>query len=141
MGYTLESVKKYFQIFLSFFSDHAAPGTGAINAIRNYSSSETVIGKWIDNKPIYRQIFTYTGLSSTTIAIGTITGGVDAIIDVYGYGVWSDVSQVRPLRGKYSKDVGFLVGSSGSVEVEFQSTSGWASHCDYWVVIIEYTKP
>jgi len=49
-----------------------------------YSGTEAVIGKWIDNKPIYRKTFTTTGDSNNAQTILTLDN-VDNVINVVGW--------------------------------------------------------
>lgn len=51
-----------------------------------YSTEETVIGKWIDGKPIYRKVFTGTTATFSTYASETlISFYTEKIINAYGY--------------------------------------------------------
>lgn len=50
-----------------------------------YSTEETTIGRWVDGKPIYRQvIFTSTGNSSGGTTIGTLEAPIDYITQIQG---------------------------------------------------------
>lgn len=40
-----------------------------LNNLSNYSTTETVVGKWIDNKPIYRKVINSYGTTGDNVAI------------------------------------------------------------------------
>ena len=50
----------------------------------NYSTNEHVVGKWIDNKTIYRKTFQYTGsiVENVLTTIGTIGHAVDNVVKI-----------------------------------------------------------
>ena len=54
--------------------------------VNDYSYNEIVVGKWIDNKPLYRKVFSFTLTSQTT----------EYTIDV------DNIDQVTTLRGIYN---------------------------------------
>ena len=58
--------------------------TNDINALNTYSTSETIIGKWIDGKPIYRQVINTTGDSNQGQTIATISN-IDNIVNMFGW--------------------------------------------------------
>lgn len=58
----------------------------AINLASDYSTSETIIGKWIDARPIYRKVINFGELPNATtksVTTGLLTTNVN-IINYYG---------------------------------------------------------
>ena len=54
-----------------------------------YSTNETVVGKWIDGKTIYRRCIVNNGsFSGTTANLSVDLSNVDRIIDLHGTGVF-----------------------------------------------------
>lgn len=57
------------------------------NSFKNnnvYSASETVVGIWIDNKPIYRKVIQIPSFSTTTITVNTGLTNISNVIDFKG---------------------------------------------------------
>ena len=60
--------------------------SGGNNAASNaYSTEETVIGTWIDGKPIYRRTFMGIGPSTNNTVCLDASGVVDVLVNHYGY--------------------------------------------------------
>ena len=54
-----------------------------------YSTNETVVGKWIDGKTIYRRCIVNNGsFSGTNATLSVDLSNVDRIIDLHGTGVF-----------------------------------------------------
>ena len=64
-------------------NDEKTYGWADIAAGETYSTSETVVGKWIDGRPVYQKVYTATvsGNTSTGIQHG-LWGIADQVIDV-----------------------------------------------------------
>lgn len=111
--------------------------TNAISESNTYSTSEIEIGRWIDGKPIYRKVvsFSMTVASSwTNVAHGISNLGT--VINYYGMvhavdGNWDKIPQFR--TGGYG--VTIYVGSSN-----IAYTNDWLSGTTSAFLIIEYTK-
>lgn len=97
----------------------------------NYSTDETVIGTWIDGKPIYRKV--YTGLNFSLVAgqwvnVGVTIPNVDILV------TGRVLRQVNGTRGDI-RDGALQVNSNGAVSG--YTMAGWGS-CN--MIILEYTK-
>ena len=70
------------------------PGIGNFN----YSTSETIIGKWIDNKTIYRKVIDLGYMpNNTTLTVNHNITNLDRIINAYGYSLRSSDGDVLPI--------------------------------------------
>ena len=104
-----------------------------------YSTTEEVVGTWIDKKPIYRKTFDNISVASSEYSVVPIATGltIDNLINVSGYlvinGRWiitlnsADVSYANMARVSYDKQ-------TSSLELTAQNWTGTAT------VTIEYTK-
>ena len=104
-----------------------------------YSTNETVIGTWIDGKPIYRKTFNNISVTSSEHSVTPIATGltIDNLINISGYlvnnGRWIiplnavDIKYANMARVAYDKQ-------TSSLELVAQNWTGTAT------VTIEYTK-
>ena len=104
-----------------------------------YSTNETVVGTWIDGKPIYRKTFNNISVTSSEHSTIPIATGltIDNLINISGYLVnnerWIitlnsvDSKYVNMARVDYDKQ-------TSSLELVAQNWTGTAT------VTIEYTK-
>ena len=104
-----------------------------------YSTNETVVGKWIDGKPIYRKTFNNISVTSSEYSVIPIATGltIDNLINISGYlvnnGRWIiplnsiDIQYANMARVSYDKQ-------TSSLELVTQNWTGTAT------VTIEYTK-
>ena len=104
-----------------------------------YSTTEEVIGTWIDGKPIYRKTFNNISVTSSEYSVISIATGltIDNLINVSGYlvnnGRWIvtlnavDIQYANMARVSYDKQ-------TSSLELIAQNWTGTA------IVTIEYTK-
>ena len=104
-----------------------------------YSTNETVVGKWIDGKLIYRKTFDNISVTSSEYSVVPIATGltIDNLINVSGYlvnnGRWIvtlnsvDIQYANMARVSYDKQ-------TSSLELITQNWTGTA------IVTIEYTK-
>ena len=100
--------------------------------VPKYSKDETVVGTWINGKPIYRKVIV-----------------LDHSIETSSYNTWVDVYDVSSLNVDYLVNV---IVSSGGDNTMRNSTSLWAVRDNYlkeWAyhafnsaktIIMEYTK-
>lgn len=95
-----------------------------------YSSTEQVVGKWIDNKIIYRQIFQYTLSGTGWNTVGTITG-IGDVIRIYGAYKRSNGIQTEFPRSTMDT----YIETNGTIHV--RDTEGNGGTVKY---IVEYTK-
>ena len=78
----------------------------AITDIQNYSTTETVVGTWIDDKPIYRKILTNVTISLTN----------DAQDIPHGISNFSDLVDLK-IKAKYGSTTFDLLSSGYIVRV------------------------
>ena len=115
-----------------------------INKLNTYSTEETIIGTWIDGKPLYRKTLTFntTINSNTPLYIAHNISNVDTIFVDYSHSYfWNDTV------GSYSLPiVGYDGGFTDTVycivnknDVVVCSTGGWG---ESWRkhITIKYTK-
>ena len=106
----------------------------AINLINDYSTIETVVGIWIDNRPIYRKVLTGTTNNSTDTTIDNITN-LDKIISATG-GI---------LASNYINPIGIYTGNDnwitifGHYDVVGLLYTDNYKNSEYYC-ILEYTK-
>ena len=87
------------------FGNNSAPYLNAENLnnnfeylanLNNYSSDEIVVGKWINNKPLYRKVFDCGALPNSGVKSIT-TGLTDVyIVNIYGF-ARADSEVIMPL--------------------------------------------
>ena len=101
-----------------------------------YSTTETVIGKWINNKPIYRKAITGTTVNTGNDTNVTTISNMDILLNIYG-GIIAN-NYFNPI-GLYTSPTNYVSGyayQNGSVSL--RHTDNYQSS-DYYCVI-EYTK-
>ena len=62
----------------------------ALKIPSNYSESERIVGKWIDNRPIYSKVLTLNVSNNTNYTFNAknyLSADIDAIINAVGYSV------------------------------------------------------
>ena len=106
-----------------------------------YSTTETVIGKWIDKKPIYRKVINTGALpNATTNDIPHYINNIDKIKNIRGYAFRSSDNFTIPLPFSspdniiYSVSLGVL-GNNIRISTATDRTAFAESY-----VILEYTK-
>ena len=68
-----------------------------VNNISNYSTSETIVGKWIDGKTLYRKVIDTGALpNATTKSVAHNISNVSRFVKLYGYAYTSN-GQTYPL--------------------------------------------
>ena len=112
-----------------------------VDGLNTYSTTEQEVGTWIDNKPIYRKVISFTSTTSPYRYTHNISN-IDKIVNFYGYNNRaSDPATSRPLQAyntaypSYYASVDSI--SRTTVEV-FAGDSIKASIT--WYIVIEYTK-
>lgn len=115
---------------------------GAINEVYQnnvYSTDETVVGKWIDGKPIYRKV-----INSICGNLRTLLNelNIDFLIDTKG-NAWSNYDQKMPINAPNPEPPNYVFGvyqkaSNGNIEV-FYNTNYFANQ-NKVICIVEYTK-
>lgn len=132
----------------SLQTDVATSIVAAINSIEvkveeldNYSTNESLTGqKWINNKPIYRKVFTFSSLSnSDSNDVGTISG-LETIINIYGMATLSGDEYTLPHVDYRDKEWNIGVhgnSTSGKIYVD-KGAYGTVTGSSF--VVVEYTK-
>lgn len=114
----------------------------AINELANknvYSTTEVVVGKWVDNKPIYRKV----------IATGTMSANAEKIISMDI--PTTSISQITRLDSYYNIGIGTLPQNFNTTGYETKafysvsSTTGQivaqcGTNVESGFIIVEYTK-
>ncbi|MDR7812058.1 hypothetical protein [Lacrimispora sp.] len=119
-------------------------------AVENvYSTEETVCGKWIDGKPIYRKVI--SGKLAEQSGDGNVFANVpelqiDRVINLYGNMVNKSgkIQIVMPIsynriNGLFGAVNMYYDVELGNIEYHFLNNSGAFSGCTAYIVI-EYTK-
>lgn len=100
----------------------------------NFSTSETIIGTWIDGKPIYRKVLSYDSLSAEEVgSISLADLSIDILINLYGFENSSRYQNVPIVF--YNQNLYNFVYVENNV-VYFKV--GWDATDVY--IIVEYTK-
>lgn len=97
-----------------------------------YSTTETVVGTWIDGKPIYRKVFTGNIASSIEHGLTNVS-----FVNSYGYIISSSsafvpLSSVRPTNAGYY--IGYYVTNQYIIFDKAADVNGVAT------ITLEYTK-
>lgn len=106
----------------------------SINTISKYSTTEQRIGTWIDEKPIYRKVVTFTNTSTNWEVIGTINN-MNLVIGIRGT-VYDGGNSITAIPSFGTDNVQIYVTSSGTINKK--STSYYQNKTG--VLILEYTK-
>ena len=110
----------------------------AIRQLDTYSTDETIVGRWIDGKPIYRKV--WTNLTQEDI-YKIVVKNIDTPIKMYGYGTGGD-------NDRYTVPIGYNDDST-SCNLWFQTldkvtfqlqVSGLTGLTKINSLIFEYTK-
>lgn len=115
--------------------------------MENYSTSEQVVGTWIDGKPVYRKTFTATTTSSNNIVLIQVADGCPTNVEtiIHSYGSVASPSANFVWTVPYyagSNDKANIIfhaeenGNPPSLELQSGSSFGYGS----FVATIEYTK-
>lgn len=109
-----------------------------------YSTSETVIGTWIDGRPIYRKVLKFTGLSTATVKTVSynISNAVNQIWIEKGF-VESSTGRIVTLpevgyNGDLTSKTDIWIEKSES-SVKLYSNGGWNSDWTFYITL-NYTK-
>ena len=107
-----------------------------INSLNTYSTTEQVVGKWIDNKQIYRKVLTGTATTTNTTIDTSANVSSMNIIKIDGW-IYKSAT-IQQQIGTYASDgnsSGIYVDNNG---LKLLLPSAWVP-CTY-TAIIEYTK-
>jgi hypothetical protein len=135
LGSTASKYEEYYSPVIA-----VADSNGAIHeAGENYSLGEQKIGTWIDGKPLYRKVVTYsTKITSGTVQIPHGIGNLDTVVKCDYIAKWDGKNYPAPIiYSEYSKQVIVNFVGNGYIYVKsFGET--WDAYT--LTVILEYTK-
>lgn len=102
-----------------------------------YSKYETVIGRWIDGKPIYRKVIQSVSpiTLNTWIAVASILN-MDTLVNMYGFLIGADGRRLS-INNPESGAVIATSYLSGHIEMKIE-LENWRSKKVY--IVVEYTK-
>ena len=106
--------------------------------LEHYSTTETVVGKWIDGKPIYRKVFSFN-LGSTINTWSTIGTIANIKLPIRFYGICWNVDATFDIpRAFGGEDIALYCDTSSKLFRE-QHNYSYANNLPAFAVI-EYTK-
>ena len=114
-----------------------------VNSLNDYSTTEQVVGKWIDNKPIYRKVIdtTYSGTINTNIQNLDTMVKMDVLAKQTTTNDWRNLPWLYASGSTYgdpSWGGGFYFIFANST-IKFQLGSS-LDDISKLVIILEYTK-
>ena len=102
-----------------------------------YSTNETVVGKWIDGKPIYRKVV-QGNVTSRSQSLFVVNANVETMISIRGYD-FSNGIYYFPFNYTQSGSTQKAIFYKKDTDtIEFRSDSYTSG--EVFVVILEYTK-
>ena len=114
-----------------------------------YSTTETVIGTWIDGKPLYRKVIEVTSIDSAknNYDVAISISNLNEIVNIGGTIKLSGMDTYKPITTIYT-DSSSAVGSIYSFSVyaitnsyiSLSYGSWWKEMFDKAYIILEYTK-
>lgn len=108
------------------------------SVIGDYSTTETVVGTWIDGKPIYRRVFNITNPATSNTDYSLVSNDIDNVVRLWGYMVASDGTKVpAPQTDSAQTYSVILVKANGYLRGRFAFANTVPASA---VVIVEYTK-
>lgn len=121
-----------------FYKNKAYAGGGGSSSgdSNNYSTTEQIIGTWIDGNPVYRKVFDNTnkqyGTSEVTIDISSLNVDVITFLDAYGTDQDNQAGSKFTINGTTSNANRIIYVVNDTIVIR-------GSYYE-WYVIIEYTK-
>ena len=115
------------------------PGNNGKDGSENqiYSYNETVIGTWVNGKPIYRKAFNYTATTGEITVADLSSFNIDTICNMYGNFKEGNIVEAIPfyLHSQYT-----VAPHYNLKDKCLKVTTNIANSSCTGVVIIEYTK-
>ena len=113
---------------------------GEIQKLKNlyeYSTTEKIVGTWVDGKPVYQKTFTGTGTStsSTYYTVGQTTTLLPNIEKVVNSTAYASYAGYLDYNTRLSIDI-----ASASNLLRIGQTIGDASNTFDYIITIQYTK-
>lgn len=112
---------------------------GGIAGVTSYAAAETPTGGvWLDNKPIYRRVFTYTTTGTGLQSLGTITG-LDTVVKIEG--VCKSSSNWLPITYAFTSSGGSVTQARAYVSLAGEVSASFSgSGSKTFIVVVYYTK-
>lgn len=104
-----------------------------------YSTTEQVIGAWINGKPLYRKVINIANPQTSNTDYGTVANDIDECIKIYGYAYSSGYGThpVPQTDSASSFSVIFIKNDNKTLRGRFSLGGGVPNKV---MVIVEYTK-
>lgn len=116
-----------------------APSVKAVKDALSYSTTEQVVGTWIDGKPLYRIVFTGTCTATQTVIMRNAST-IDLIFS-YGYVLATDNHKI-PINSSFGtngdNDCRVVQYGTGQNTIAMQNASLFVGNSYY--IVLEYTK-
>lgn len=109
-----------------------------------YSERETIIGTWIDGKPLYRKVIVYNHpQNESESVIDSNINNLDMVVNIYGMqhiaNSWRPISVHYPSNyDRFSQSIYSIGGNPAQIFVF--SSSWYAEYNSIFYIVIEYTK-
>ena len=110
-------------------------------AYSNYSTTEQVVGIWIDNRPIYRKIVNFGNLpDNTTKVLNHNISNVDYFtkVEATGYGGTNNSYPIPFVPNSNMFSGGSSTIRANRTQIQISTSYDFSSHTAY--VILEYVK-
>jgi hypothetical protein len=104
-----------------------------------YSTTETVVGTWVDGKPIYRKVVKITNPQTSNTDYGIISNVMGSLVNLYGYmkGIYDTLVPIPQMDSSDSGYSVLFVKQDGTLRGRFSYIN--AAPVEVYVVV-EYTK-
>ena len=129
---------------MTWYHTSTGGGGGGGSSGHNYSTTEQIIGTWIDGTTLYEKTINFTTTSSsnyTTQSLGLLTSNVNTIWmhECYAFinGTSYSIGSYRSSPGN-EEFLGFVYKSTPNVELHYRVGSGVRSANAY--ITVRYTK-
>lgn len=112
-----------------------------VSITNNYSTSEEIIGKWVDGKPIYRKCFVQSDFSHINYGDISVNNMVNMTCTCHQTGSGGQWRTIPWLYSGFTEDwAGGFYTIDSSKRIMFQIGDSLAANVDKVIVVIEYTK-
>lgn len=114
----------------AYIKELTAKTLNVAEGFSNYSlDDEIVVGKWIDNKKIYRKVYHFFEASACYISLKNIS--IDNVVNIYGYEMSAQYNNI-PFNF-YNNKFNYLYVEDKIIKCK----TGW---CNEGYIVVEYTK-
>lgn len=123
---------------LNGYDTDSAPSVRAVNARSTYSTTEQVVGTWLDNKPIYRKVLSIGNLpNNASKAVEHNISNLGYVISVSG--TVTNGSAYRTINSSSTNNlVGIIEVFTDTTYIYIRDNANLSDFSGY--IIIEYTK-